>query len=246
VRNVLLSTAHGLMIVDRHELAWPSGVVAMLASQGAYEPEEMTLLREIIRYLPRGTVALDIGANIGVHTLEFARATSAAEGAVVAFEAERMSFQMLAGNVAMNNHMNVECHHVALGAAAGEPPPPPSAQDTAGVRQATLDSFALPRVEMMRIGVGGTVLAVLQGATETIARCKPVLCVDHRHGGEALQSMLMQFGYRVYVMNARNYVCVHPARPLITLTGLEEVVRRPQPTLTDQSSEPSPQVAYSD
>jgi FkbM family methyltransferase len=243
VRNVLLSTVHGSMIVDRHELAQPSGVAAMLASQGAYEPEEMTLLREIIRYLPRGTVVLDIGANIGAHTLEFARATSPAGGMVLAFEAQRMLFQMLGGNLAMNNHMNVECHHVALGATPGELLQP-SAEGTARVRQARLDSFALPRVEMMRIGVAGMEVAVLQGAMETIARCKPVLCVDHTRGGEALPSLLIQLGYRVYVMNARNYICVHPSRPLITLTGLEEVTRRPPPTLTDRLPERSPQMAY--
>jgi hypothetical protein len=104
------------------------------------------------------------------------------------------------------------------------------------VRQARLDSLAMPRIEMKRISVAGMEVAVLQGAMETIARCKPVICVDQTRAGDALPSLLIQLGYRVFVMNARNYICVHPARPLIKLTGLEEVTRRPPPVLTGSSS----------
>jgi FkbM family methyltransferase len=242
-RNVVLSTVHGLMIVDRHELAQPSGVASMLASRGVYEPEEMSLLREIIRYLPRGTVVLDIGANIGAHTLEFARATNPAGGTVHAFEAQRMLFQMLCGNLAMNNHMNVECHHLALGATPGELSQT-APEGIARVRQTRLDSLTTPRIEMMRISVAGMEVAVLQGAMETVVRCKPVICVDHTRAGDALPSLLIQLGYRVFVMNARNYLCVHPARPLITLTGLEEVTRRPAPpVLTEKVIERPPELA---
>jgi len=150
VRNVLLSTSHGVMLVDRHELARPASVASMLASQGAYEAEEMSLLREIVRYLPRGTVPLDIGADIGAHTLEFTRATSAASGSVISFEAARLPFQMLCGNLAMNSHLNVECHHVALAATSSEASQGSPDGDTR-VRRMSLDSFRLPRIDLMQI-----------------------------------------------------------------------------------------------
>ena len=118
--NILLNTAHGLMIVNRHEINFDFGVAKSLAEGGVYEPEELRFITDVIGYLKPGPVLLDVGANIGVHTLEFARHSAVTGGQVHAFEAQRVIYQMLCGNVALNNHFNVRCHQVAVGAEAGE------------------------------------------------------------------------------------------------------------------------------
>jgi FkbM family methyltransferase len=101
---------------------------------------------------------LDIGANIGVHTLELSRGTHALGGEVHAFEAQRQVFYMLAGNVAINSHFNVHCHHAAM--------------------------------------------------------------------GSRLRELLFELGYSVFVLNRLNFICVHPDRPSVGFTGLEEVFAR--------------------
>lgn len=101
INNVLVPTAHGLMIINRHETNYAFGVSKFLVEDGVYEAQEVGVLREVIKFLPVGCVLLDVGANIGVHTLEFARACQPLGGTVHAFEAQRIIFQMLAGNAAL-------------------------------------------------------------------------------------------------------------------------------------------------
>jgi FkbM family methyltransferase len=251
LHNTVLPTDHGTMIVNRHEMRHAFGVAAMLADNGCYEPQEVGVLRDVIRHLPAHPVVLDIGANIGVHTLEFARATHALGGEVHAFEAQRQVFHMLAGNVAINSHFNVHCHHAAMGAQMGELQMPPIdygvptsfgsvelgsgrqheaigqhidwSQTGERVRQITLDSLALPRVDLVKLDVEGMEVAVLEGGRETLQRCMPVVCVEFIKSGPRLRELLFELGYQVFVLNRLNFICVHPNRPLVGFTGLEEL-----------------------
>jgi FkbM family methyltransferase len=69
-------------------------------------------------------VLLDIGANVGVFSLFFSE-LAGPRGRVYAFEAQRIVYQMLLGNLALNSIENVYAHGVALGRAAGELKLPP-------------------------------------------------------------------------------------------------------------------------
>lgn len=80
-----------------------------IASQGLYEPENLILLIDIIGKIPNALV-LDIGANIGNHTLAFA--TKAA--AVHAFEPIPDIHALLQRNVEQNQLGNVQAHCLAL------------------------------------------------------------------------------------------------------------------------------------
>jgi hypothetical protein len=44
----------------------------------------------------------------------------------------------------------------------------------------TLDSFALDRVDLLKIDCEGTECDVLRGAIETLVRCRPVVAVEQR------------------------------------------------------------------
>ena len=61
---------------------------------------------------------LDVGANIGTHTVALAAHVTAA-GAVYAMEPQRLTFQLLCANIALNALTNVVCLNVAVGETAG-------------------------------------------------------------------------------------------------------------------------------
>jgi FkbM family methyltransferase len=162
---------------------------------GQYEPDVAGLIRQ---YCRPGGVAIDIGANIGCHTLTMASAVGVS-GRVVAIEPHPRVFARLARNIELNHLRNVEAHNVALGDTEGETTlyapvesdPQPSmatlhlenlALDRAQheafhVRVVTLDAFrgvhGVERVDFIKIDVEGHELRVLEGARETIASCRP-------------------------------------------------------------------------
>ncbi|RUT24110.1 FkbM family methyltransferase, partial [Asaia sp. W19] len=80
---ILANADHGTMIVNRldfnrNESASLSyGVGYSLLEEGCYDPNDVRCLKSILSVLRQlrgdGIMALDVGANIGVHTLEWAR-----------------------------------------------------------------------------------------------------------------------------------------------------------------------------
>ncbi|MDB5805174.1 MAG: FkbM family methyltransferase [Betaproteobacteria bacterium] len=126
--NVLIPTRHGMMVVNRNDWSGEGearcGVGNDLMETGEYMPGELEELRRLIGLCPADPVILDIGANIGVHALFFSE-LAGPRGRVHAFEAQRIVFQMLMGNLALNSIENVHGHCVALGRAPGALKLPP-------------------------------------------------------------------------------------------------------------------------
>ncbi len=81
---------------------------------GQYEPEISYLIDYLIR---DEDIVLDIGANVGVHTVAFARRASA--GHVFAFEPVEEMARRLSTNVALNGLKNVTLVPCGLGAQDG-------------------------------------------------------------------------------------------------------------------------------
>lgn len=86
-----------------------------IASQGLYEKENLELLLRLLRSIPQ-PVVLDIGANIGNHTLAFATVASR----VHAFEPIPRIHALLKQNVEQNQLANVALHALALSDSEGE------------------------------------------------------------------------------------------------------------------------------
>jgi FkbM family methyltransferase len=232
--NVVIATEQGSFIVNRSDL----GVGAQLFASGAYDPDEIALFRGLVGSLGRqDAVVLDIGANIGIHAVSFADMVGP-QGRVHAFEAQRIVFNMLAGNVALNSIENVYCHHVAVGAAPGRIAIPqfdygrplsfgsvefgPEQLEKIGqargndpkriehVAVVTVDGMNLPAVHVMKIDVEGMELDVLTGAAQTIRRDNPIIYVEYLKGDrKALVSWLLAAGYRVFT-HRHNWLCLPP------------------------------------
>ena len=95
--------------LDLHE-----GIDFAIYLTGRYEPDTVTTMASLIK---SGDVVLDIGANIGAHTLSMARMIGK-EGEVFAFEPTKYAFDKLVANTTLNpnlrskitkpDHVNIE------------------------------------------------------------------------------------------------------------------------------------------
>lgn len=153
-------------------------------------------------------VVVDIGANIGVHTVWLSRKVGPS-GVVLAVEPERTNFTILNLNKRINNLSNVIPIMLALGADSGEaqllvPRPSVMGQVTTipsstlskpsvvTVDCETLDdvlsAFGISQVSAIKIDVEGAELGVIQGAEQTIMKFRPRLVIE-AHGVVNLNSL---------------------------------------------------------
>jgi FkbM family methyltransferase len=161
-----------------------------------------------------GELVVDAGANIGTHTVEFSRLVGA-EGAVFAFEPQRLVFQALCANLALNHCVNVMAYREALGDETGEIAVPlydPSQRSNFGAaaleRDAegervplhTLDSLDLPACHVLKADVEGMEVELLRGAARTIARYRPVIYVENQLEARSAELIgtLFAFGYHLW------------------------------------------------
>ena len=210
---------HGLFLY----LATDRYIGHSLDVYGEWSEAELRLLANFVR---PGDVVLDLGANIGTHTLAFARMVGP-QGTVVALEPQRALFQILCANAAMNRLPNVEALHAGAGRAAGWMHVPPLdysqtenfggvslSEQQAGLRVATraIDDLDLAACGLMKIDVEGMELDAIAGAVGTIRRHRPVLYVenDRPEKSPPLIEAILALDYRLYwhlplMFDARNY-----------------------------------------
>ncbi|HLO66830.1 MAG TPA: glycosyltransferase [Holophaga sp.] len=194
VAFVLASTPHGALLVDRedqHPLpgAGPSPGRQLLGAS-FLEAGDLDLGLEMLRLRRRqgkgGLLAVDCGADIGVHALEWARAM-AGWGEVLALESRERVFYALAGNLAMNNCLNARALLARVaGPGAGEVP------------TRTLDTLGLARMDLLRVVLGSLELEALEGARGLLARDRPHLLVGRAGLDETrIRAFLEGLGYRM-------------------------------------------------
>ena len=110
---VLATTNHGSMLVNRHDYRIVGqggyGVGFQLLNTSSFDPDEVNIVLQLLqsrrKHYGEGVVALDCGANIGVHTIEWSKLMHG-WGHVMAFEAQERVFYALAGNITLNNCFN--------------------------------------------------------------------------------------------------------------------------------------------
>ncbi len=83
-----------------------------IARFGSWAPEDIKLFQH---HVAPGDVVLDIGANIGHHSVVFSRLVGPA-GLVVAVEAQRVLYQLVQANAVINRCSNILAFHAAAAA----------------------------------------------------------------------------------------------------------------------------------
>jgi len=182
-----------------------------LEAYGEYCPAEWAMLRQIIK---PGMNVIEAGANMGTHSVDMARAC--APGIFIGFEPQPRLFQILAGNLALNNIANALAYPEGCGDAEGWAQMPWIDYDRGGnfggvslreedgqgvrVRVRTIDSFGLPQCGLIKIDVEGFEPRVIRGAAETIRRCRPVLYVENDRAAQQQEviDLIAGFDYRMY------------------------------------------------
>jgi FkbM family methyltransferase len=219
---ILANTAHGTMIVPLNDHntnadGMTYGVGAQILHHGRYEQGEVELLGELLRLRRQhhgdDVVMMDCGANIGVLTVECARLMAGTGqerpwGIVVGIEAQERLFYALAGNVTINNLLNVRVMWGAVTDKAGrigvadpdyskpgsfgsfelrERPdgltedigqPIDRKNPTTMVPAWPIDIMNIERLDVLKIDVEGMELEALRGAKATIERCRPIILVE--------------------------------------------------------------------
>ena len=205
--NVRRPCRYGEMVFHRQDRF----IGRSLDLYGEWAEYEIAWLAPMLR---PGDTVVDAGAHVGTHTLPFAQAVGPT-GRVLTFEPQRLIFQALCANLALNAVANVEAQQAALGAEAGAiivPVfDPAQAMNHGGVSLGdfiegetvpvrTLDSLELPACRLIKIDVEGMEAAVLQGAEATIARCQPILYVENDRTAQmsALITQIQAMGYRLW------------------------------------------------
>lgn len=248
---VLISSNHGTMIINRNDYLTSHsrracGVGFQLMNSSSCDQAEvdcaLTLLMSRKANYGSGVVAIDCGANIGVHTIEWAR-TMSSWGSVYSFEPQEKLYYALAGNIAINNCFNVTARLAAVGAECGsiKVPKPnyfvPSSygslelikstyneyigqeidyeHSTMEVDMISIDSLSLPRLDFVKIDVEGMEQQVLEGSSESISKFKPQLLVEIiKSNKEQIMQMVKQNGYTIFAMG-RNILGIHDSDPML-------------------------------
>jgi FkbM family methyltransferase len=250
---VLAASEHGTMIVNRFDYRMVDerrgfGVGFQLLENAAYDASEVDTALDLLtlrrQYFGDGVTAIDCGANIGVHTVEWAKRMTG-WGQVVAIEAQERVFYALAGNIAINNCFNARALHAAVAAKTGImriPTPdylkpgsfgslelrPRQGVEFIGqpidysdrlavdVTTVTIDSLDLARIDLIKIDVEGMELEALEGGKASIARSHPILIVEAVKSDKAkLRGFLEQLGYRLFEIGM-NLLAVHDSDKTLT------------------------------
>lgn len=166
---------------------------------GGFEPRTLKQYETLVQ---PGDTVLDIGANVGAHTLPFARLVGL-NGRVIAFEPTKWAFEKLRSNLKLNPLLSgrVDCNQALLVAERNDNLPgqiysswPLEDQlglhvqhkgrlmTTEGARVLTLDdaiaSKGVAKVDFVKVDVDGHEYAVIRGAMDVLRKFQPKILME--------------------------------------------------------------------
>jgi len=215
-RNVLVSTDHGLMIVNRFDCNHEDvGHGQWLLDHGSASSIEAHETYSCLSNISN-PVIFDIGSNMGTYATWIARGFP--EGKIYCFEPQRLVFQLLCGNIAINNFDNCHIFNMGIGSKdefieVSEPNyfskedfgifsliedkiPNKSGVKTM-VQIMKLDTFVetykIPKIDFIKIDVEGMDIDVLRGAENVLKRYNPCIFIEHSDNRNSILDELINF-----------------------------------------------------
>lgn len=238
--NQIVESSYGRMICNKNDY-----ISQVISRYGEWEPDAILIWK---KFLQPGMTVLDVGANIGAHTLALSRLVGE-NGKVLAFEPQRFIFYMLAGVAAINSLTNVWCYQKAVsnkegsifvtdldmeqnynfgGFSLSEPLyGQPRSLGGEHVSVITIDSLDLKECHFIKVDVEGMEENVLRGAQKTISKYCPIIYVENNrpNKSESLTKFIRNQDYKIYVDKQdveNNLLCV-PVGSSMEMDPLEEV-----------------------
>jgi FkbM family methyltransferase len=218
--NALVKGKYGYVLYNKNDMY----VGRSIEKYGEFCEGEPALFRQICT---EGSVVVEAGANIGVHTMSLSRFVGD-NGRIYAFEPQRIVFQTLCANMALNSINNVECFQMAVSDHQGHVLIPDIRYDIEGnfggvslnsfnvgsrVQQVALDLFIdTPNLRLLKVDVEGMEHEVITGARSLIGKHRPILYVenDRPEKSKALIELIQSLDYRLFwhtpmLFNPDNY-----------------------------------------
>jgi len=242
VSFVLASTAHGPIIISRLDFQPGDRNGNPIFEWGCYEPFQMSCVLDLLeirrQHYGTGVFAIDCGANVGIHTVEWSKLMTD-WGWILSIEAQERLYYALAGNVALNNCFNVQAIRAAVGATDGvinipkldffqparfgslELKPRQGTEfigqkvsydqsDLVQVPAMRLDSLNLSRVDFIKLDVEGMEVETLEGAKQLLSKHRPFLVIEIIKSDQAkMAALLRSLGYNIYRLGHMDILAVH-------------------------------------
>lgn len=192
---------------------------------GTYEKAELQLIKEIVK---QGDVFIDLGANIGMHTLNASKLVGK-NGRVICFEPFSKNFESLKKNMAINNSTNITSENLAVGETDSfidlfyddkemnlgmvSSSRLTEYSHNEKVKVVSLDSYlrdsSIKKVDFIKIDIEGNEYAALLGMKETLTKFHPQLLIEILEEDESNssknESKIMEYleslGYEKYFID---------------------------------------------
>lgn len=204
-------------------------VVSGALALGVYEPFETSLFRSVLK---PGMVVLDVGANLGYHTIIAARKVGPS-GRVLAFEPEPVNFALLSSNIRQNHFDWAQLHPVAVSDVVGTQQLHLSDSnkgrhsivrtvrdskeftDSVGVATTTIDTIlgsqGIKQVDVIKMDIEGAELLALLGMPQTLAlpdlivfvEFSPSAIVSSGRSPKEFFDILLAYGFVVHEIRER-------------------------------------------
>lgn len=200
-------------------LSSPGFIEDTIIQQGHWEPH---LANFICGYMWNGGVFLDVGANIGYHSLFVA--ASCPQATCIGYEPHPQLAEQFLCNVKLNDLSNIKLHQAAVGNMTGTIPF--NLYTEQGLNHGlssilyydymdtnyeqvsvpiisldqSLESHLISDVKVIKIDTQGYEYEVILGAQQIIQKAQPIICFEyHNHPAHSLQDILELLpGYQLY------------------------------------------------
>ena len=217
------------------------GLALSVSHYGTYEELEAKIMEEKIE---TGNIVVDIGANIGLHTLNMARIVGNT-GQVFAFEPDPSNFEILKKNVKINNYKNIILEQKAVGDKHGRAtlyqsdnpinhrifPQIERATNQVQVELTNLDNYfdsdMIDKINFIKIDVEGMEFGVLKGMKNILKNNKKIKILFEFVPKDTIEAgfipielldYLTSNGFKLYCMDEKT-------KKLLYVSNNEEILR---------------------
>ena len=217
------------------------GLALSISHYGTYEELESKIMEEKIEM---GNIVVDVGANIGLHTLNMARIVGKT-GQVFAFEPDPSNFEILKKNAKINNYKNIILEQKAVGDKHGKTtlyqsdnpinhrifPQSERVNSQVQVELTNLDNYfdsdMIDKINFIKIDVEGMEFGVLKGMKNILKNNKNIKILfefvpkDTIEAGFIpieLLNYLTSNGFKLYCMDEKT-------KKLLYVSSNEEILR---------------------
>ena len=185
------------------------------------EKFERDVVDTIEQYCQPGWQIIDVGANVGAHSIRLAK-KAGIEGKVYAFEPTEYAYRKLVRNVSLNNICQIDLYRLALwnenkdnqviSFRSSWQTDGTSVSGPSTVSFVRLDDWSkkhgIERIDMIKIDVDGHEFPVFDGGRQLLAACRPLIIMEVGawHFAEPstnVLDLLADLGYRFCDMKSK-------------------------------------------